>query len=218
MNRIATNVIGAVIAIVVVFFLGRLFFLTGLQNEINQARLQLEDGQKNYETINAELTRIKPTLDDEAASTPKKQQRTDKMLKPGEESSLLRLVSETAGKSFRINSFDLIESFLLKPENPDDMGSSGGGFAAATTQELPELDDQGMPVGIATEDDEEWPGVEIVPLKLTFSTTFRTIGKFLTDAGQTLPLNSVRSLDLILRDEGLVKGTLVLNFPLAEVR
>lgn len=214
MNRIATNVIGVVIAVIVVFFLGRLFFLSGSQTEIIQARLQLEDSQKKYEQINAELARIKPTPEAEATGSTKKTQKVEKMLKPGEESSLLRMISDLAGKSFRINSFDLIESFMLKPEADDEMASPGPGFSAVS-QELPELDDQGMPVG-AVADDEEWPGVEIVPMKVTFSTTFRTLGKFLSDAGQSMPINSVRSLDLIMRDEGLVKGTLVLNFPLAE--
>lgn len=211
MNRIATNLIGAVIAVAVCFFLGRLFFLSSLQTQIFQAYAQLEDSKNRYEQIDAELGRL--TATSQVAPTGKSPS-VEKMLKPGEESTLLRLIGSTGGKSFRINSFDLIESFRFKPEIQET--SSAPGASAFNPQQLPELDEQGMPVGSAAEDDEEWPGVEIVPTRLTFSTTFRTLGKFLSDAAQVMPVNSVRSLDLILREEGLVKGTLVLNFPLAE--
>ncbi len=211
MNRIATNLTAAVIAVAVCFFLGRLFFLSGLQTQIYQANAQLEENKSRYEQIDADLQKLTAT---DQAGAAGKTTAAEKMLKPGDESTLLRLIGSTAGKSFRINSFDMIESFRFKPEMQE--ASAMPAAASFNPQQLPELDEQGMPVGSAAEDDEEWPGVEIVPARLTFSTTFRTLGKFLSDAAQTMPVNTVRSLDLILREEGLVKGTLVLNFPLAD--
>ena len=117
-----------------------------------------------------------------------------------------------------MHSFDIIEAFRFKPETDiTDAGAGAQNFAAGT-QELPQLDEQGMPVGLAAEDDIEWPGVEVVPAKMTFATSIRALGKFLSEAGRNMPVNSIRSLDLIMRDGGLVRGTLVLNFPLAEGR
>ncbi|HNX75046.1 MAG TPA: hypothetical protein PLM07_07635 [Candidatus Rifleibacterium sp.] len=214
MNRIVTNLAATLIAIAVFFFLGRLFFLSGLQSELNQAYLKLEDSKSKYEQVNAELAQIKPTAESHEESL-KKAPLIEKLLKPAEEASLLRVISDSAGKSFRINSFDLIESFMLKPELADE--ASGGSPAfTGNPEQLAPLDDQGMPIGSSSDADEEWPGIEIIPVRITFSSTFRTLGKFLSEAGQSLPLNTVRSLDIILREEGLIKGTLVMNFPMAE--
>jgi hypothetical protein len=73
-----------------------------------------------------------------------------------------------------------------------------------------------MPVGLAAEEDIEWAGVEIVPVKMTFTSTYRSFGRFSSEAVKNLPINAVRSMDLLLKNEGIVKGTLVMNFPVAE--
>lgn len=209
MNRISTNILATLIVILVVFFLGRLMLLAGLQTEIQQAQNRLEQTSQTLAELNAEAEKVRvPALAD-------KLPKSSKMLKPGEESTLLRLLGSTAGKSFRLNSFDVIESFRIKPENSDESAMSSSGFGGGS-EELPQLDEQGMPVGISTEENEEWPGVEVVPVKMTFSTTYRTIGKFLSEAGRNLPVNAVRSMDMMIRDGGLVRGTLVMTFPLTE--
>ena len=214
MNRIVTNLAATLIAIAVFFFLGRLFFLSGLQNEINQAYLTLEGSKSKFDQVNAELARLKPTNESQNEALAKAPL-IEKLLKPSEEASLLRLISDSAGKSFRINSFDLIDSFILKPELADE-ASGGSPPFTGNPEQLAPLDEQGMPIGSSSDADEEWPGIEIIPARITFSSTFRTLGKFLSEAGQSLPLNTVRSLDIILREEGLIKGTLVMNFPIAE--
>lgn len=215
MNKVAANSLAAVILMIVVFFVGRLFFLSSLQTELQQSSQLLEENQRKYAALEAEVSKILPESA-EAAAGRKKVSGENKLIKAGEEASLLRQISEKSGDSFRMHSFDLIESFRIKPDM--EISDAGTQSFAAGTQELPQLDEQGMPVGLAAEDDTEWPGVEVVPAKLTFATSIRALGKFLNEAGRTMPINSIRSLDLIMRDGGLVRGTLVLNFPLAEGR
>ncbi len=214
MNRVTTNLAGTLIAVIVFFFLGRLFFLSDLQADIVNTRKQIEDGQSRYESLQNELARVVPAKSEISGSknTPTA---AITLLKPGEESSLLRHIAQTAGKSFRINSFNLIESFMIKPEMSETMSSSQPNFISAGSQ-LPELDEHGMPVGLPVDDDEEWPGVEIVPARIEFSTTYRTLGKFLSYATRNMPLSTVRSLDIAMRDSGLIKGVLVMNFPLTD--
>ncbi|HNS08317.1 MAG TPA: hypothetical protein PKN29_01390 [Candidatus Ozemobacteraceae bacterium] len=215
MNKVAANSLAAVVLMIVVFFVGRLFFLSSLQTELQQASQLLEENQRKYAALEAEVGKILPESA-EAAAGRKKASGESKLIRAGEEASLLRQISEKSGDSFRMHSFDLIESFRIKPET--EIADAGAQSFAAGTQELPQLDEQGMPVGLAAEDDIEWPGVEVVPAKMTFATSIRALGKFLSEAGRNMPVNSIRSLDLIMRDGGLVRGTLVLNFPLAEGR
>ncbi len=217
MNKVAANSLAAIVLMIVVFFVGRLFFLSSLQTELQQASQLLEENQRKYAALEIEVSKIKPESPEEMAGR-KKASGESRLIRPGEEASLLRQISEKGGDSFRMHSFDLIEAFRVKPEmEATDAGTGARNFAAGT-QELPQLDEQGMPVGLAAEDDTEWPGVEVVPAKMTFATSIRALGKFLSEAGRSMPINSIRSLDLIMRDGGLVRGTLVLNFPLAEVR
>ena len=212
MNKVTANAFGTLIAVVVFFFLGRLFFLSALQTEILNTSKQVEDNQLRYEALELELARLTPT---ESGDGKKATIAVNTLLKSGEESSLLRQISQTAGKSFRISSFDLIESFMIKPEMSDDMGSGQPAFSSVG-KELPQLDEHGMPLGLSSDTDEEWPGVEVVPARIEFSTTYRTLGKFLSDAARNMPVCTIRSLDITMRDNGLAKGILVMNFPLAE--
>ncbi|GAB1354184.1 MAG TPA: hypothetical protein PLK28_11885 [Candidatus Rifleibacterium sp.] len=217
MNKVAANSLAAIVLMIVVFFVGRLFFLSSLQTELQQASQLLEENQRKYAALEIEVSKIKPESPEEMAGR-KKASGESRLIRPGEEASLLRQISEKGGDSFRMHSFDIIEAFRFKPETDiTDAGAGAQNFAAGT-QELPQLDEQGMPVGLAAEDDIEWPGVEVVPAKMTFATSIRALGKFLSEAGRSMPINSIRSLDLIMRDGGLVRGTLVLNFPLAEGR
>ncbi len=141
--------------------------------------------------------------------------RNNKLLLAGQEAALLRSILDLGGKSLRLNSYSMLPSFRVKA-NDDSMISDNPPQAPEGTQELPQLDEQGMPVGLAADDDEEWPGVEIIPVKMTFTSTYRSFGKFLSDAGRGMPVSAVRSMDLLLKSDGIVKGTLIMNFPVAE--
>ncbi|PKL42546.1 MAG: hypothetical protein CVV41_13415 [Candidatus Riflebacteria bacterium HGW-Riflebacteria-1] len=208
MNNIKTNLAALLIVLIVVFSIGRLFLLANLQKQLEQSQSQLAQYQANQEAIEAEQEKLSAQI--KKSDSPV---RSNKLLLPGQEASLLRSILDLGGKSLRLNSYAMLPTFRVK--NADETMYSASPMAAVS-EELPQLDDQGMPVGLATESDEEWPGVEIMPVKLTFTSTYRSFGKFLSEAGKLMPVSAVRSLDLLLKNEGIVKGTLIMNFPVAE--
>lgn len=207
MNKLHINLLATIIVIVVFFFLGRLIFLANAQNELQQSQDRLQQSTQILAERNADLEKLKKTVKTDALPT-----NSNKILKPGEETSILRFVIDNSGNSFKLNSFELLESFRVKPENQEDM--SNNAKFSGNSEELPELDEQGMPIGMPVESDEEWPGIEIIPIRMTFSTTYLTLGSFLSEAATKLPMNAVRSMDLLLSTT--VKGTLVMTFPVAE--
>ncbi|EKD82705.1 MAG: hypothetical protein ACD_39C01146G0003 [uncultured bacterium] len=208
MNNIRTNLAALFIVLIVVFSLGRLVLLADAQKRLEQAQSQLSQYQASHQAIEAEYEKLKAQMKN--TDTPV---RSNKLLLPGQEASLLRSILDLGGKSLRLNSYSMLPSFRVKAADESMYAESS---MAAVSEELPQLDDQGMPVGLAAESDEEWPGVEIVPVKLTFTSTYRSFGKFLSEAGKLMPVSAVRSLDLLLKNEGIVKGTLIMNFPVAE--
>jgi hypothetical protein len=135
---------------------------------------------------------------------------TDKVLRIGDESNVLETVFKQSSRRMKIYTFEILNSFFVKTK--DDMDS----MEVPTinpAESLPKLDDQGMPIGVSTEEDVEWPGVEIVPVKLTFKSSLKGFGSYLSKLGKQLPLHAARSLDLIIKDSGLVQGTIILNLP-----
>jgi hypothetical protein len=207
MNKLNANILAAVIVVCVFFFLGRLMFLANQQREIDAARDQLQSGTSQLAEFEAELERLKKAVKAENSIS----RGSNKLLQTGEEPSILRFILDNSGSSFKLNSYELLESYRIKPELENE---AAAGSQFSTSEELPQLDDQGMPVGMSDDSDEEWPGVEIIPVKMTFMTTYLTLGGFLSEANKKLPMNAVRSMDLLLKRT--VRGTLVMAFPVAE--
>lgn len=207
MNKLHINLLATIIVIVVYFFLGRLIFLANAQNELEQGKERLQQSTLLLAERNAELEKLKKTVKTDTLPTS-----SNKILKPGEETSILRFILDNSGNSFKLNSFELLESFRVKTDSEEDMNASAG--FSGSSEVLPELDEQGMPIGMAVESDEEWPGIEIIPIRMTFSTTYLTLGSLLSEAATKLPMNAVRSMDLLLSTT--IKGTLVMTFPVAE--
>lgn len=210
MNNIGANLVALLIVLVVVFFVGRIFLLADIQKQLAQAESALEQHNIDQTKVEAEYENLKERV--KGAEVPI---RSNKLLIAGQEASLLRSILDLGGKSLRLDSYSMLQSFRVKADEEDTYSDSPTPSSDAP-QELPQLDDQGMPVGLATEEDEEWPGVEIIPVKMTFTSTYRSFGKFLSDAGRSMPVNAVRSMDLLLKSDGIVKGTLIMNFPVAE--
>ena len=198
------------IVLVVVFFVGRIFLLADIQKQLVQAESELEQHSISQTNIKAEYDNLK-----ERAKSAEVPIRSNKLLIAGQEASLLSSILDLGGKSLRLDSYSMLPSFRVKADE-EETYSEVPAQSSDTPQELPQLDDQGMPVGMATDEDEEWPGVEIIPVRMTFTSTYRSFGKFLSDAGKSMPVSAVRSLDLLLKSDGIVKGTLIMNFPVAE--
>lgn len=209
MNNLKTNIAATLIVVIVFFFLGRLLFLSGIQMEFEQTRQRLDQSNDSYKSLEIELEKLKKQV--QAAPAPTMGNR---LMKRGEEPVILRFFLEKGGRSFRLNNYELLESYRVKPDD----SSTYSMAPSAPPEELQQLDENGMPVGLSEELDEEWPGVEIVPVKFSFSTTFRTLGMFLSEAGKGLPMHSIRSMDLVLKNTGVLRGTMVMTFPVAESR
>lgn len=207
MSKLNTNVLAAVITIIVFFFLGRLLFLASAQGELEQLKDSLQFTNRILQERNAELEILKKTVQ---ADTDINRSKT--VLKPGEESSILHFILSNAGNSFKLNTFELLTPYFIKSGAETDSGSQGQ--FSATLETLPDLDDQGMPINMAAESDEDWPGVEIVPIRITFATTYSGLGSLLSKAVKYLPMHAVRSMDLRL--SRTVKGTLIMTLPVAE--
>ncbi|KAF1081537.1 MAG: hypothetical protein GQF41_2343 [Candidatus Rifleibacterium amylolyticum] len=210
MKNIGANMAALLIVLIVVFFVGRIFLLADVQRQLEQSEGELEQYRTTQTEIDAEYEKLKERVKN--ADVPL---RSNKLLIAGQEASLLRSTLDLGGKSLRLNSYAMLPSFRVKPAESDSYSDSPA-QSPGSPEEMPQLDDQGMPVGLAADDDEEWPGVEVIPVKMTFTSTYRSFGKFLSDAGKNMPVNAVRSMDLLLKSDGIVKGTLIMNFPVAE--
>jgi len=80
--------------------------------------------------------------------------------------------------------------------------------------ELPQLDENGMPVGAETDEgNEEWPGVEILPVSMKLKATYPSFGRFFDMLKKKLPLWGVQTLKLDLDGSGIVRCDLRLTFP-----
>ena len=209
MNKLGTSIAVSLVVVIVVFFLGRLFFLSGTQREILHAKNRLDQLEDNRAILEKELAKLKSK-----AKETVKEQRNTTLLKPGEEHSLFASILADSG-NMRLNHFELMPSYFVK--NPEDQfNTDSGGTTYKPGAELPQLDDQGMPVGSSVEEDTEWPGVEIIPVSFSFTTTFRNLGQFFSQIDSKMPINQIRSADILLKDSGITRGTVVMLFPVAE--
>lgn len=209
MNKLTTSLLVSLVVVIVVFFLGRLVLLSGIQREIMQSQNRLDQLEDNKQTLETELSKLRNKVKEEIAP-----QRSSTLLKAGSEHILLSSIIAHAG-NMKINQFELMPSYFVK--NPEDeFGSSSNSAQFGAGDELPQLDDQGMPVGASVEDDTEWAGVEIVPVRFSFTTTFRNLGQFFSQIDKLMPINQIRSADILLQDSMITRGTVVMLFPVAE--
>lgn len=207
MNNIKINLMALFIVLIVVFSIGRIFLLADSQKELEQSEAQLEEYHAQHKFIETQLKSLQERLKGEEVPM-----RNNKLILPGKESSLLSSILELGGKSLRLNSYAMLPSFRVKVEYEEQAVTQ----PSVISETLPQFDDQGVAIGVTDEDDEEWPGVEIIPVRMTFTSTYRSFGKFLSEAGKSMPVSAVRSMDLLLKNDGIVKGTLIMNFPVAE--
>jgi len=209
MNKLNTSIISTLIVLTMVFFLGRLFLLAGPQKELEQMKSKLQLLVENEAKLSTELETLKDNLKNQPIEN-----RSNRLMRAGEESSVLKFILANTGGGFKLNNFELLPSFRVKPAESNDY--SPGATISFDGENMPQLDDNGNPVGMFEESDEEWAGVEIVPARFTFVSTPQTLGIFLSEASKKLPMNAVRQMDLLLKDTGTVRGTITFNFPVAE--
>ena len=221
MNKIATNTVFMLIAIITFVMLGDLFFLSNINIQINKTKADLD-------SKNNKLEKLKKSLSNIATDSQKLKENT--ILDLGAEGQLMKLIiDENLQTHFKICSYDLYSSYYYKPETENNIIEKPEKKPETTTENktdnetnninspenIPDLDENGMPLNAATESDDNWQGLNIIPVKITFQTNQRDINTVLEHFQQTLPVNAVRSADLIF-DDNKISGTYVFTFPLNE--
>ena len=188
MNKIFISVVVSLIIVIIGLFLGRLVFLSQIERKIDLTKSQIKELAINRKTLDEKIKKSKH-------STGRVSDSSKEILYPGGEARVFRQVlSCSPNKRLKFHSFEELTTYRIKPKKDE----SEAQFTPTTFgpgKKLPKLDDQGMPIGLASQDDSEWPGVTILPLKISFKSTFAGIGNFLSMAKKKLPLHGVRDMD-----------------------
>lgn len=111
MNNIKTNLMALLIVLIVIFSIGRVVLLADSQKQLEQAEIELEEHLSRGQIIEAGLENMKELIKNEDAPI-----RNNKLILPGQEASLLGSMLELGGKSLRLNSYAMLPSFRVKPE------------------------------------------------------------------------------------------------------
>jgi Tfp pilus assembly protein PilO len=210
MNQMNSRILASIVVLVIVFFLARLVMLSGPAREIAQLHNRLQQLEESKAIKEIELEKHRKQARQEV-----KLERSNTLLKPGQEYNLLKQILACSG-NMSIQNFAILPSYRVKNKDDEFMSDNYEVKNYNAGDELPQIDEQGNPVGMVTDDDVEWPGVEIVPVKLSFTTTYRSLGQFFSQVLRSMPINVVRSMDIMVKDSGISKGTVVLLFPVSE--
>ncbi len=134
------------------------------------------------------------------------------LLKPGfEESALMKSILSCTRSC--TEAFSIIDLHIMEPYYYDTC------MDAQSTEVIDIKDiiidmETGMPVGVEV-DDGTWQGIEVIPVKLTYEGTFKSLIEFLKGVStRKLPFYTVRSLDVNFITDEFIKGTVILGFPL----
>lgn len=135
------------------------------------------------------------------------------MLRPGDEAlALKRLYAAASGTTLMIEALEVLNVFNLK--GPTDESSNAPQAPVSGNAPLPQLDENGMPVGAMTDDSEEDPGIEVLPIRLKLRGTVSGWGEFIHRTEQTLGLSGIRTMRMAIADGTIAKGTVEFVLPL----
>lgn len=206
MTNDSKHLLLAFLFVFMVFFVGSYFYWIPLEKDYQELIGELAQKESELERIETILKQIES---DKSVSP----SRISSMLFPSEESQILKMLNDLARRTVIIESFEILPTFFIKPE--DSFHFHQPQQESYNIQELPELDDSGMPIGIEYQHSHtEWEGVEVVPVRFRFTARFNRFGSFLNSIETTLPLSAVRLMDIMTYRQGIVRGTITLVFPL----
>lgn len=142
------------------------------------------------------------------------------MLRVGDEAlALKRLYGAASGTTLMIEALEVLNVFVLKgsaddvpsaPSAAQDAPAGGGGAP------LPQLDENGMPVGAMTEESDDDQGIEVLPIRLKLRGTVSGWGEFIHKTEQTLGLSGIRTMRMEINDGTIAKGTVEFVLPLSQ--
>ena len=207
MNKITANIAFMIILTIILVFLGKLFVLSPMDNKIDAKLQEISELSNQTESYKKQL--------DALPEKPATQQERISLLSIGQEGQLMKLfLDKILAKGFKVNTYDLFSSYYYKPE----LGEQSMNMPApeaAQPENLNQLDENGMPLNAYTETEEaEWPGLEVTPLKITFTARAEGMNTALKYFWN-LPANTIRAADFIL-EGSIIKGTMIFAFPMNE--
>ncbi|HOY68551.1 MAG TPA: hypothetical protein PLP29_16855 [Candidatus Ozemobacteraceae bacterium] len=210
MNKLITVVAATLIGLLVASALGYHLLVNGIRTDAANETAALAGFQTERTLLDAELKRLSDNI-----QTQRQNGVPGRPMRPGEEGLLLgSILAAASATDMIVQGFELQPSWKAK----GDAEAIGGAAQPSPAQpaQLPQLDENGMPVGAVTDEgDEEWPGVEIVPASLKLKGTFPSFGRFFDLVTKKLPLSGIQTMSLDLDGSGIIRATLRMTFPVA---
>ena len=183
-----------------------------------RTRIKLESKQSEYvnkksicDTEKINYSKALSLFEELKNDKAKQQYYTRKLLDAGlQEANLMQSILACANDTFFIRNFDIGKSYVLKSDDKENEYNEPQKFDYKNV----ELDENGMPVGLEV-DDGKWEGVEVLPVKIRFDSTYASLAKFMKEL-KVLPIHLIRSLDVNFVNSKRIRGTIILSFPLGE--
>lgn len=208
MKQLAYSTAATLACLLLAVFVAHRVLVAPLSADISGEKAILASLQEEQGQLEEDVKRLSEKMKDQLKIGP-----PGRVMNPGEESLLLGGVLAVASATdVVVQGFELHPPFRAKGE----AGSQNAAARAAPMQpaELPQLDENGMPVGAETDEgNEEWPGVEVLPVSLKLKATYPSFGRFFDLLKKKLPLWGVQTMNLDLDGSGIVRGDLRLTFP-----
>ncbi|HNV72644.1 MAG TPA: hypothetical protein PKO06_23245 [Candidatus Ozemobacteraceae bacterium] len=175
----------ALLAVSLFLIIGRQLIIAPLLEKTASVRQTSAVQNTQIESLNKQLANLKKDGVDSPQST--------RLLPAGSEHQILQtIVSAASTTGFIVEALVLQPSFQ-KRNKPGELAESGG-TPTLKPGELPPVDENGNAVGMTTEDDDNGPSVEIVPVRVQGKGALRAWGLFLRQIRQELPLFGFREL------------------------
>ncbi|MDD3000305.1 MAG: hypothetical protein PHF29_00945 [Candidatus Riflebacteria bacterium] len=213
-NSMVGVLVSVLVSVMISFFLWNLIVVSAentskrLEAEVLTLETENMKAQISYETLKKEQKAI---LD----NPQKMWSLTRHLLKPGfEEAALMKMITDCTydcSDRFIVRTFEVYKPYFIEEKTAEE-----DNVPEVVDLKNVQLDEFGMPIG-AEIDDGTWKGAEVVPVKMTFITSFKSFAEFFRNMkNSNLPLHVIRSLDMNFVDSDKVRGTLIISFPLAE--
>lgn len=217
MNKTMIDAILRTIFIIIIVFLGITSFSSNFANMISDLSF-IDNAIENQTYMLERFQQARKEINNELDVLPETPRKKTCLLHPGQEGKLMKhFLKEDIKPYFEFASYDLYSPYKVKPENSVQEMTN----VQVTQQNLAEKmnlidENTGMPLtNYQDEAQDEWAGLEVVPIKLTFTSKKDKMKDILQYFWEKLPYNLVRSSDFII-DNDTITGTIVFTFPLNE--
>lgn len=208
MKRLTHSIAATVAGLLIALFVAYRLLVSPVYTEISSENAGLASLQAEQAKLEGEVRQLSAKVAEQLRTGLHGQ-----MMKQGEESLLLSEVLAVASATdVSVQGFELHPSFLAKGEADSQTPVSRP--QPLQPAQLPQLDENGMPVGIETDEgDKEWPGVEILPVSMKLKAGYSSFGRFFDLLKKQLPLWGVQTLKFDLDGSGDIRGAVRLTFP-----